>query len=30
LGEHTDQVISDWLGLNGAAIAALKTEGAAG
>ncbi|MDA1100459.1 MAG: CoA transferase [Proteobacteria bacterium] len=30
LGEHTDQVISDWLGLNGAAIAALKTDGAVG
>ncbi len=30
LGEHTDQVISDWLGLNGDAVAALKTEGAAG
>ena len=30
LGEHTDQVISDWLGLNDAAIAALKTEGAIG
>jgi crotonobetainyl-CoA:carnitine CoA-transferase CaiB-like acyl-CoA transferase len=30
LGEHTDQVISDWLGLNSAAIAALKTGGAIG
>ena len=30
LGEHTDQVISDWLGLNGAAIDALKTGGAVG
>ena len=30
LGEHTDQVISDWLGLNDAAIAALKTGGAVG
>ena len=30
LGEHTDQVISDWLGLNEAAIAELKTEGAVG
>ena len=30
LGEHTDQVMSDWLGLNAAAIAALKTDGALG
>jgi formyl-CoA transferase len=30
LGEHTDQVIGDWLGLNGAAIAALKADGAVG
>jgi len=30
LGEHTDQVISEWLGLNDAAIAALKTDGAVG
>ncbi|MBT4490173.1 MAG: formyl-CoA transferase [Rhodospirillaceae bacterium] len=30
LGEHTDQVISDWLGLNDAAITALKTDGALG
>jgi formyl-CoA transferase len=30
LGEHTEQVISDWLGLNDAAIAALKSEGAVG
>ena len=30
LGEHTDQVIGDWLGLNGAAIATLKTDGALG
>ncbi len=30
LGEHTDQVISDWLGLNDAAIAELKTDGALG
>jgi len=30
LGEHTDQVISDWLGLNAAAIAALKMDGALG
>ncbi len=30
LGEHTDEVISDWLGLNDPAIEALKTEGAVG
>ncbi len=30
LGEHTDQVISDWLGLNGAAIDELKSNGAVG
>ena len=30
LGEHTDQVINDWLGLNNAAIAALKKDGALG
>ncbi len=30
LGEHTDQVLSDWLGLNSAAIAALKMDGAVG
>lgn len=30
LGEHTDQVISDWLGLNESAIDALKTEGVVG
>ncbi|MBT5108199.1 MAG: formyl-CoA transferase [Rhodospirillaceae bacterium] len=30
LGEHTDQVVSDWLGLNDAAITALKTDGAVG
>ena len=30
LGEHTNQVISDWLGLNDAAMTALKTEGAFG
>jgi formyl-CoA transferase len=28
LGEHTDQVLSEWLGLNAAAIAALKSDGA--
>jgi formyl-CoA transferase len=28
LGEHTDQVLSDWLGLNTQAVAALKSEGA--
>jgi crotonobetainyl-CoA:carnitine CoA-transferase CaiB-like acyl-CoA transferase len=30
LGEHTEQVISDWLGLNDAAIATLKQDGALG
>jgi crotonobetainyl-CoA:carnitine CoA-transferase CaiB-like acyl-CoA transferase len=30
LGEHTDNVISDWLGLNTAAIEALKEDGAIG
>ena len=30
LGEHTEEVISDWLGLNNAAIATLKTDGAVG
>jgi crotonobetainyl-CoA:carnitine CoA-transferase CaiB-like acyl-CoA transferase len=30
LGEHTNEVISDWLGLNDAAIDALKTDGAVG
>jgi crotonobetainyl-CoA:carnitine CoA-transferase CaiB-like acyl-CoA transferase len=30
LGEHTDQVISDWLGLNSEAIAALREDGAVG
>jgi crotonobetainyl-CoA:carnitine CoA-transferase CaiB-like acyl-CoA transferase len=29
LGEHTDEVISDWLGLNKAAIDAIKAEGVA-
>jgi crotonobetainyl-CoA:carnitine CoA-transferase CaiB-like acyl-CoA transferase len=28
LGEHTDTVLSEWLGLNAAAVAALKAEGA--
>jgi crotonobetainyl-CoA:carnitine CoA-transferase CaiB-like acyl-CoA transferase len=28
LGEHTDSVLSEWLGLNAAAVAALKAEGA--
>ncbi|MGE0224221.1 MAG: CaiB/BaiF CoA transferase family protein [Acetobacteraceae bacterium] len=28
LGEHTDTVLSDWLGLNAEAIAALKADGA--
>jgi len=28
LGEHTDAVLSEWLGLNAAAVAALKNEGA--
>ncbi|MGE0418138.1 MAG: CaiB/BaiF CoA transferase family protein [Acetobacteraceae bacterium] len=28
LGEHTDQVLSEWMGLNAEAIAALKSEGA--
>ena len=27
LGEHTDQVLSDWLGLNAQAVAELKSEG---
>lgn len=30
LGEHTDEVIGEWLGLNGAALDALKAEGALG
>jgi crotonobetainyl-CoA:carnitine CoA-transferase CaiB-like acyl-CoA transferase len=30
LGEHTDEVISDWLGLNEAAIATMKSGGAVG
>src|SRR5438552_3978830 len=28
LGEHTEQVLSDWLGLSAEAVAALKAEGA--
>ncbi len=28
IGEHTDQVISDWLGINGEAVTALKAEAA--
>ena len=28
LGEHTDQVLSEWLGLNAQAVAALKSDGA--
>ncbi|HEY8288167.1 MAG TPA: CoA transferase [Acetobacteraceae bacterium] len=28
LGEHTEQVLGEWLGLNEAAVAALKAEGA--
>jgi len=28
LGEHTDQVLSEWLGLGAQAVAALKAEGA--
>jgi crotonobetainyl-CoA:carnitine CoA-transferase CaiB-like acyl-CoA transferase len=28
LGEHTDTVLSDWLGLTADAVAALKAEGA--
>jgi crotonobetainyl-CoA:carnitine CoA-transferase CaiB-like acyl-CoA transferase len=27
LGEHTAQVLSDWLGLNASAVAELKREG---
>ena len=30
LGEHTGKIMSDWLGLNEAAVAALKEEGAFG
>jgi crotonobetainyl-CoA:carnitine CoA-transferase CaiB-like acyl-CoA transferase len=28
LGEHTERVLSEWLGLNAEAVAALKSEGA--
>ncbi len=28
LGEHTEQVLSDWRGLRAQAVAALKTAGA--
>jgi crotonobetainyl-CoA:carnitine CoA-transferase CaiB-like acyl-CoA transferase len=28
LGEHTEQVLSEWLGLSGEAVAALKADGA--
>jgi crotonobetainyl-CoA:carnitine CoA-transferase CaiB-like acyl-CoA transferase len=28
LGEHTGQVLSDWLGLSGEAVAGLKADGA--
>jgi formyl-CoA transferase len=28
LGQHTDEVLSDWLGLNEAAVAELKSAGA--
>ena len=27
LGEHTDQVMSDWLGLTAQAVAEMKREG---
>jgi formyl-CoA transferase len=30
LGQHTDEVMSDWLGLNEAAVSELKTGGAMG
>ena len=30
LGEHTDEVVSDWLGLNDSAVEALKSDGAVG
>jgi crotonobetainyl-CoA:carnitine CoA-transferase CaiB-like acyl-CoA transferase len=30
LGEHTEQVVDEWLGLNDSAVAALKKEGAFG
>jgi crotonobetainyl-CoA:carnitine CoA-transferase CaiB-like acyl-CoA transferase len=28
MGEHTEQVLSEWLGLSGEAVAALKADGA--
>lgn len=28
LGQHTDEVLRDWLELDGEAVAALKTDGA--
>jgi CoA:oxalate CoA-transferase len=28
LGEHTDAVLSEWLGLNAQAVAALRDDGA--
>jgi len=28
LGEHTDQVLSEWLGLNAQAVEEMKREGA--
>jgi crotonobetainyl-CoA:carnitine CoA-transferase CaiB-like acyl-CoA transferase len=27
LGEHTDQVLNEWLGLNAQAVAEMKREG---
>ena len=30
LGQHTEEVMSDWLGLNEAAVSELKTGGAVG
>jgi crotonobetainyl-CoA:carnitine CoA-transferase CaiB-like acyl-CoA transferase len=30
LGEHTEQIVDEWLGLNDSAVAALKKEGAFG
>ena len=28
LGQHTDEVLSDWLGLSGGEVAALRDKGA--